>query len=605
MPRPPRSRDAAGTHLSNPLAPPVSRATRARGPNASAAGHSERRVVLALAACFLAALTLRVLATVLPGRALWGLDFARDLPLAGTLIVALVTAVSCVPAVGRRLVRVVPERGAGIVVLAATGVVLLAAFVWNHPDRALFTGDTRLRQGSFVTVERPEEFAPQALPGDLLLHHTIVRRVSAHLPIAPGDVFRLEGALLVVITALAGLALARACGLSGVAALAVAAAACGTAALALCTGYAKASSEVAALTSVLAVGVARASRSSRGLALAGVSVAIALLLHRSALVLVPAWLAVAVVVTRGGSRRGLGHWLGLLAPPVVLVVMGPRLWQIASTFDRAHHLPGAASVVSPGHLADVANAVVLLAPAILPVPPLLLMPPRPSRREAVLMLSLVAPALLLLAVVRPQQGLPRDWDVFAFVGSACAAVVAWRAGVVFAATPATRSAAVAFALLALVPALQWTALQSDAARMWARAESILVGPHERDREERALGLATLGLMRYDGGEHEAARRLFRLSQEASPHPRRLVEWGIVASLAGRHAEALGYFEQAVAIKPDLASAWQGVVESAASLGDAARCREAVRMLEQLDSANPSLPGARRWLATTGGEPLAP
>jgi len=557
-----------------------------------------------LAGVSLVLLALRAAASWLPGRALWGLDLARDLPLAGSLLLAVTAAAACIPAVGRRLERLVPPGGGIAAAIALVGVALLATFVWSHPDRALFTGDTRLRQGSFVTVEHVEQFAPQALRGDLLLHHTLPREVSARLPIAPGDVGRWQGALLAVITALAGLALARECGVRGTTFLAVAAAACGTAALALFTGYAKSSAEVAALTSVLVVALARAARARGGLLLAGVCVAIALLLHRSAIALLPAWFAVALVVVRPRAPRGAGAWLGLLAPLAALILVGPRLWSTLSTFDRAHHVPGLAWVFSFAHLGDVANALMLLAPAVLVLPVLLALPPRPTRGEGILAASLVLPALAVLLTFRPQQGLPRDWDVFAFVGSACAAVTAWRAGVLFAAQPDMRRMASALALLALVPALQWTALQSDAPRAWSRAESILIGPPVRDREERASGLATLGLLRDAHGEHEAASRLFQLSHEASPHPRRLVEWGIVASLSGHQARALSYFEQAARMDPSLASAWQGVLEVAISRGESVRAREAADTLERLDPANPALPEARRWLGMAREDPVA-
>ena len=597
MPRPRPPRLAAV-----PASPPSPRARPARSPAAPAANTpAAPRVARALVAGVLSLLALRVLAALMPGRVLWGLDLGRDLPLVPVVLATLVTAASCLPAVRKRLEHAVPERGAAGMLLAAAGVTLLAAFAWNHPDRALITGDTRLRQGSFVTIERPEEFAPQALAGDLWLHHTLPRQVSAGLPITPGDVGRAQGALLVVVTALAGLALARECGLRGLPALAIAAATCGTAALALDTGYAKASAEVAALTSVLAVAMARAARTGRGLLLAGASVALALLLHRSALALVPAWLAIAVIGLRSGTLRGPGAWFGVLAPLAALAAVGPRLWQIVSSFDAMHHVPPASSLFSFAHAADVVNLLVLLAPAVMLLPLLAGLAPRPAARETLLALSLVLPALALLVVFRPQQGLPRDWDVFAFTGSACAALAAWRAGIVLTVAPGSRGVAVALALVALVPALQWTAIQADADRMWARAESVLVGPPERDREERALGLAALGLLRYAGNEREAAHRLFRLSYAASPHPRRLVEWGIVANLVGQAREALGYFEQAVAIRPDLASAWQGVLESAMTLSDAARAREAIAALERLEPANPALPAGRAWLGIAEGD----
>jgi tetratricopeptide (TPR) repeat protein len=147
-----------------------------------------------------------------------------------------------------------------------------------------------------------------------------------------------------------------------------------------------------------------------------------------------------------------------------------------------------------------------------------------------------------------------------------------------------------------VPALQWAALPTDANRAMARAEAILVGPPVRDREEAAQGLATLGMARYVRGDVPGGRRLFQLSLDRSPHPRMLVQWGIIANLAGRPAEALAYFQRSTTLNPELASAWQGVAESAAALRDTSSLREAITQLERLEPANPVLAAARQQLA---------
>jgi len=208
----------------------------------------------------------------------------------------------------------------------------------------------------------------------------------------------------------------------------------------------------------------------------------------------------------------------------------------------------------------------------------------------------VLPPLLLVVLVPPQQGLPRDWDVFAFAGSALAAVAAWRMGTIAASTPReAQGALLAPALVALLPALQWAALPSDPVRFMARAESILEGPPRRGDEERAQGLAALGLTRYTRGDPRGGRRLLLRSLEISPHPRRLVEWGTVANLYGRPEEAIGYFLRSTELAPDLTAAWQGVAESAAALADTARLRAAAVQLQRLDPDGAALRTARTRL----------
>src|SRR6185436_3688155 len=106
-----------------------------------------------------ALLALRGLAAMLPGRWLWGLDLARDLPAAASWTAAVAILAACTPAASRAIARTWPTAGVahGLIVLASS--LALALFVFGHPDETLFTGDTALRHGEFTTVEHPEAFA--------------------------------------------------------------------------------------------------------------------------------------------------------------------------------------------------------------------------------------------------------------------------------------------------------------------------------------------------------------------------------------------------------------------------------------------------------------
>ncbi|MFM8558020.1 MAG: HU family DNA-binding protein, partial [bacterium] len=64
---------------------------------------------------------------------------------------------------------------------------------------------------------------------------------------------------------------------------------------------------------------------------------------------------------------------------------------------------------------------------------------------------------------------------------------------------------------------QWTALQGDAERAWARTESVLLGPPARPATERARGFDTIGMLCMGRGLHERARRMFERAAEAAPN----------------------------------------------------------------------------------------
>ena len=551
-------------------------------------------------------LALRGLAALLPGRWLWGLDLARDLPAAASWTAAVAILAACTPAASRAIARTWPTAGVahGLIVLASS--LALALFVFGHPDETLFTGDTALRHGEFTTVEHPEAFAPQALRGDLFLHHTLPRWLARVTPWTAEDAGRAQGALLAILTALAGWRLAKALGVRGVAAAAVAALVASSAALALDNGYSKATVEVACLTSLMVPGLVRLAENGGGLAGVGACAAAALLLHRSALALVPVWLVGVWLALRSGRGREPLTALGVVLPLAALASTLPSVVRVITGFDRFHHLtaegtapPFSAAFRAP-HLLDVANVLCILAPVAPLLPWLLSLSPRPQPRALLLMTAFVLPPVLLLLLVPPQQGLPRDWDVFAFAGSALAAVAAWRvASIVSGAPRAAQGVALALALAALFPALQWAALPADPVRFMARAESILEGPPRRGDEERAQGLATLGLTRYTRGDPRGGRRLLLRSMEISPHPRRLVEWGTVANLYGRPEEAIVYFLRSTEINPDLTSAWQGLAQSAAALADTARLRAATVQLQRLEPDGAALRTARERLQALG------
>ncbi len=548
----------------------------------------------------LALLALRVLAVFAPGRWLWGVDLGRDLPTSLFVWPLLGTLLLFVPAVGRATAGVLPRRPRAFALLAAGLALMLAGFVWSFPDRALYTGDAGMRHGAFAAVVDPAPLAEQALAGDLLLHHALPRWVARHTACSAEQAGRAQGALLALLTALAGWRLARALGANGALGFAVLAVAGCTGALALDNGYGKASVEVACLTSIAAIGVARSARDGGGLASTGLAVGAALLLHRSALALLPAWLCVAMLAVRSANWRRPSAIAGLVAPVVSLAIVGPRLLQVIGTFDVRHHTAAGstaatlAAALASAHLLDVLHTLALLVPLAPLVPLLMLLPPRPERREALAYSAFVLPPLLLLLIVRPQQGLARDWDVFAFTGSAVAAATAWRFSRVLAA-PSARWLAVPLALVSLVPVLQWTALQSDAERAWSRAESILLGPPAREPSERADALGTIGMLRFARGQYGAARRLFQRSAEDAPNPRMFMQWGMAETMLGRPAEAMVQYRHAATLNPGLTPAWRGIAAAASALGDRASMVEAVGRLAVLEPGGETLHDARAWL----------
>jgi tetratricopeptide (TPR) repeat protein len=82
----------------------------------------------------------------------------------------------------------------------------------------------------------------------------------------------------------------------------------------------------------------------------------------------------------------------------------------------------------------------------------------------------------------------------------------------------------------------------------------------------------------DAGELERSRRAFEpLRAEASAEPAALVGLARIAATEGRHAEAIAYYERAIALFPELGAAYYGLARSYRAIG---RSDAASRALEQ-------------------------
>ena len=566
-------------------------------------------LVRALRAGLLALVAARVALVFVPGRPLWGYDLLRDLAAPAAWLPLILTLLAFVPAIGRGVERAWARTPNALGVFALVGAVGLAGFLWAHPDRALYNGDTSLRHGMFATSDHPEQFAEQALRGDLVLHHDLPAALGGHTLQGAETVNRAMGVVAALLSLLAAWALARALEARGLAGATVIAVGLATGALALFNGYGKATVELAVLTLVIAAGLVHVARArdgaAKGLVGIGLAVAAALLLHRSAVALLPAWLAgVGLALTAGLPRRTADRFafaVGVVAPLGALAVVLPRLMHVVGAFDTSRHLHGGlgaalAFACTPGQLADAGNALGILLPIVPLLPVLLALGPRPSRRESLAWAALVLPLVALLLLASPQHGLPRDWDVFVCVGVALAALTATRLAAWFEAEPRTRTLALAVGLVALVPALQWVALQADAARAWTRAEAVLLGPPPRSATERAYGFDTIGMLCLGRGQTELARRMFERSAEAAPNPSTFVRMGMAETMLGRPADAMTHYRHAASLDPDLVTAWRGVAAAASATGDRTAMEDAVRNMTRLEPGNPLLVDARAWLA---------
>jgi len=557
-----------------------------------------------LTIAFAVMLGLRAVLAFAPGTWGWSLDLQRHAfpPLAwglwGLAALALLPAVARAQAPNAsRLAGAVDRAPRLAVPLLALAV---GAVVFSMPDRTWFTGDFLLRVGVLESRVPLDRIAPQSMPLDLGLHVELPRRLaSAGWLASPAEAARWLGALEAAALAAVALAVAPLAGFRGVARLAFAAVALGGSALALMNGYGKTAGELCVLTLAAGVLIPRFARDGKGVQLLALGMAAALLSHRSALLLLPAWGAAWIVAARAGRlpRDWPSRALGLGAPLVALALVGPRLAGLLVGFDLPRHLSGAegaegmAAWMNPLLFVDRLNVALAYAPLAL----VLLLPraraggpAAAAARPGVPLVSvaLFAPALAMLLLVTPQQGLFRDWDVFAIPGTLLALaagrrVAAWvgdEAGAAARAVPVAWSAALGAGL--------WLLVASDPGSGLARVRDFANGPPARAPVHAAKLWEFLGDRAAALGRWDDAARDLRVAVVHQPSPR----LAMMLSMAEAQLGNLGAAEAAAALAarrdPSSASAWAAWATLAIRRGNEQGAREAALGLARIAPGHP-------------------
>jgi tetratricopeptide (TPR) repeat protein len=593
-----------------PKRPPAPRTERAaprapagRAPTAAIATSAPgaRRLALVLWIGLAALAIARLALGFTPGMWVWGMNLHRFLSPALAWLPWAVAVAALAPPVARRLEPLCARLGDGIArgawPAALAIAVAVALLVGLMPDRVRFVGDFLIRQGTVEEAIRPGRVWPQALPLDVLLHYTLPLAISEAGVTDANGAARGLGAIEAALLALAACAFARALALRGASALAVAAVAFCGGALGLFTGYSKAFAEMVVLTAAAAAFGIAAIRTGRGLLALGLVVAIGLVLHRSALGLVPAaalaWALWLRAHGGGGKWRRRGPLVALAIPVVALAVMVPRIVSVALRWDPTHF--ASAEIMAQGGIwkaafagsrpADLVSLVLMLSPLAVLAPALALAGGLPRGREALFLLLLALPFVAVTPFLHPVGGLFRDWDDFAATGSALSMLAA-----ALVAETLRRAArpwlAVAVTLAVAAPALQWLAHHTDADRGIARALAAVREPPARAGSERASIWDYLGMRNFQLERWRASADAFRNAVETAPSPRMLQQWAMAETMAGDLEAAREAYHRQLEKEPDSYGGWMGLAAVTSRIPDFVECRRALNRLLEIQPGDP-------------------
>ena len=463
-----------------------------------------------------------------------------------------------------------------------------AAVVLLLPDRTWFTGDFLLREGLAETGGFVGNLS-QALPIEVFLDYRLPRLVPGGSGFDPNLLNRLVGAACAALIAAAAVAIVRAWNLRGSGAAAASGVILWGGWLATCTGLGKPAALLCALTALFALGVARLLRGERGGWIAGAAVGGAIVLHRSGLALLPAWiLCLILAARRPGIRRAA--WLTVTGLPVLaLVLVLPQVASIVRSFDvprhldpatvRAHGLMGAA--FAPLHLLDLFDLVATYSPALLLVPVLLFDLPGSRDREGgewpvlgVLALS----GLPILLFIHPIQGVFRDLEVFALCGFSAALLAAFLLGSGFARRRLPGTLAVSLLAAVVLSALQLLVHFHEPDAGLARARAFAVEAPARPEDEIAQLWDLIAYRAFRLQRWPAAVEASEHSVELAPHER---TWTMLATAQTYDQQFVGAestYVRLVARYPASPTAWLGLYGASLRTGDTLRVRRAADTL---------------------------
>jgi len=254
-------------------------------------------------------------------------------------------------------------------------------------------------------------------------------------------------------------------------------------------------------------------------------------------------------------------------------------------------------VFAPLHLLDLFNLVFFLVPLVplLPVPA-----PRGERagpwsaREWLLLVILGAPFWLIAIVLRPAQGLPRDFDVFAPAGVALGMACAARLAGIWRASPGSARFSTAVMAGTVMPVLCVLLLQADLARGLVRVNALADGPPLRSETERARWREYLGARYHRAKRYKEAVAEFAQAAALAPSPNILAAWGVAARWAGdRESEERAFtilLERAPADRVAVrVAAYTGLARIALERGDRMK---AARLVSEAIALDPQSADAR-------------
>lgn len=467
-----------------------------------------------------------------------------------------------------------------LLTLAALGLTALV------PDTQTFWGDSALRLGSTHTGQYARTF-PQGMPLDALVFADGLRGVAALFGTslsATALAFALLSHLLLMVLLVMTLRSQRLAGSTNIV----------FALVTLIGPYAIVFSGMNRDTVLLlptAFGfllalAAYCTKPSLGRLLpTAVLLVVGTLIHRSAVGLFPLYAYTLLARRRTQESSQPSVQVRLLVTATTLVGAALLVVPVIATFDRAHHLtwlekPAALPLLSPAHLSDLANLMLIMFPT---APGLLLAVWWARRARISIALALLLLPVGVALVVVPQQGLPRDLDVYALASFIVQVTVGLAIGLTYSSTPTralrlVTSLLVGSSMMSLIAIKRLPARQQTLENYLAYLLAADTSTADKRLPQMADYAATLAERR---GSLDRASALRELAYRHQPTLRNGVAAGRALLRVNRADEAQVVFADLVARDSSSVVAAIGLRAASWRSGDSAHFRLADRSMQRM------------------------